>query len=233
MQTSVIIGGLSGIGSAIAKHLSNRGDKVYTVSRSNPETNNHISCDISVDCTPIIDCITDIDYLIFTHRYRGTDWNETFDVTVKGVNNVIQAVSNKLNKGASVVVISSKASHFVVDEQSVEYHSSRSALDGLMRYYAVTYGNRGIRFNSILPSYLIKPENIDFFDKDNTVRKMIEEITPLGRMGKAEDIANIVDFLCSQKSSFITGNSFMADGGLSLVGQETIARDLLGCKHEK
>ena len=233
MQTSVIIGGLSGIGSAIAKHLSNRGDKVYTVSRSNPETNNHISCDISVDCTPIIDCITDIDYLIFTHRYRGTDWNETFDVTVKGVNNVIQAVSNKLNKGASVVVISSNASHFVLDEQSVEYHSSRSALDGLMRYYAVTYGNRGIRFNSILPSYLIKPENIDFFDKDNTVRKMIEEITPLGRMGKAEDIANIVDFLCSQKSSFITGNSFMADGGLSLVGQETIARDLLGCKHEK
>ena len=195
MQTSVIIGGLSGIGSAIAKHLSNRGDKVYTVSRSNPETNNHISCDISVDCTPIIDCITDIDYLIFTHRYRGTDWNETFDVTVKGVNNVIQAVSNKLNKGASVVVISSKASHFVVDEQSVEYHSSRSALDGLMRYYAVTYGNRGIRFNSILPSTLIKPENIDFFDKDNTVRKMIEEITPLGRIGKAEDIANIVDFL--------------------------------------
>ena len=233
MQTSVIIGGLSGIGSAIAKHLSNRGDKVYTVSRSNPETNNHISCDISVDCTPIIDCITDIDYLIFTHRYRGTDWNETFDVTVKGVNNVIQAVSNKLNKGASVVVISSNASHFVVDEQSVEYHSSRSALDGLMRYYAVTYGNRGIRFNSILPSTLIKPENIDFFDKDNTVRKMIEEITPLGRIGKAEDIANIVDFLCSQKSSFITGNSFMADGGLSLVGQETIARDLLGCKHEK
>ena len=233
MQTSVIIGGLSGIGSAIAKHLSNRGDKVYTVSRSNPETNNHISCDISVDCTPIIDCITDIDYLIFTHRYRGTDWNETFDVTVKGVNNVIQAVSNKLNKGASVVVISSKASHFVVDEQSVEYHSSRSALDGLMRYYAVKYGNRGIRFNSILPSYLIKPENIDFFDKDNTVRKLIEEITPLGRIGKAEDIANIVDFLCSQKSSFITGNSFMADGGLSLVGQETIARDLLGCKHEK
>jgi NAD(P)-dependent dehydrogenase (short-subunit alcohol dehydrogenase family) len=232
MQTSVIIGGLSGIGSVIAKHLSNRGDKVYTVSRSNPETNNHISCDISVDCTPIIDCITDIDYLIFTHRYRGTDWNETFDVTVKGVNNVIQAVSNKLNKGASVVVISSNASHFVLDEQSVEYHSSRSALDGLMRYYAVTYGNRGIRFNSILPSTLIKPENIDFFDKDNKVRKMIEEITPLGRMGKAEDIANIVDFLCSQKSSFITGNSFMADGGLSLVGQETIARDLLGCKHE-
>ena len=63
--------------------------------------------------------------------------------------------------------------------------------------------------------------------KDNEVRKMIEEITPLGRMGDAEDIANIVEFLCSSKASFLTGNSFMVDGGLSLVGQETIARNLL------
>ena len=61
---------------------------------------------------------------------------------------------------------------------------------------------------------------------------MIEEITPLGRMGRAEDVANIVDFLCSSSSLFITGNIFMVDGGLSLVGQETIARNLLGYKHK-
>jgi len=232
MQTSVIIGGSRGIGSVIAKQLINRGDKVYTVSRSNSKTKNHISCDISADCTPIIDCVTDIDYLIFTHRYRGTDWNETFNVTVKGVNNVIQAVSNKLNKDSSVVIISSNASHFVVEGQPAEYHSSRAALEGLTRYYAVKYGKSGTRFNSILPSTLIKPENVDFFSKDNEVRRMIEEITPLGRMGDAEDIANIVEFLCSSKSSFLTGNSFMVDGGLSLVGQETIARSLLGYSHE-
>jgi len=233
MQTSVVIGGLSGIGSVIVKRLSRRGDKVYTVSRSRLETNNHITCDISVDCKAIANSIKDIDYLIFSHRYRGADWDETFDVTVKAVNNVIQAASNNLSKGASVVIINSNASQFVLDEQSAEYHSSRSSLDGLMRYYAVKYGSLGIRFNSVLPSTLIKPENIDFFSKDNAVRKMIEKITPLGRMGKAEDIANVVEFLCSQNSSFITGNSFMVDGGLSLVGQETIARDLLDLKHDK
>jgi len=102
-----------------------------------------------------------------------------------------------------------------------------------MRYYAVTYGKKGVRFNNILPSTLIKPENIDFFTGENKIRKMIEEITPLHRMGKAEDVANIVDFLCSSESSFITGNSFMVDGGLSLVGQETIARSLLGYDHER
>ena len=233
MPVSVVIGGISGIGSVVVRHLANRGDKIFTVSRSDSTVKNHISCDISVDCTPILDCVTDIDYLIFTHRYRGTDWNETFDVTVKGVDNVIQAVSNKLNKDSSVVIISSNASHFVLEEQSAEYHSSRAALDGLARYYAVVHGSKGVRFNSILPSTLIKPENIDFFTENSEVRKMIEEITPLGRMGDAKDIANIVEFLCSSKSSFLTGNSFMLDGGLSLVGQESIARDLLGYKHEK
>ena len=228
MPVSVVIGGISGIGSVVAKHLASRGDEIYTVSRSNSTTKNHISCDITVDCKPIVDYVSDIDYLIFTHRYRGTDWNETFDVTVKGVDNVIQAVSNKLNKDSSVVIISSNASHFVLEEQPAEYHSSRAALESLTRYYAVKYGKSGTRFNNILLSTLIKPENVDFFTKDNEVRKMIEEITPLGRMGEAEDIANIVEFLCSSKASFLTGNSFMVDGGLSLVGQETIARNLLG-----
>jgi len=233
VPVSVVIGGISGIGSVIAKHLANRGDKIYTISRSDSTSKNHISCDISSDCTSIIDRITSIDYLIFTHRYRGTDWNKTFDVTVKGVDNVIQAVFNKLNKNSSVVIISSNASHFVLEEQPAEYHSSRAALDGLMRYYAVAYGNKGIRFNSILPSTLIKPENINFFTQDNKVRKMIENITPLGRMGEADDIANLVEFLCSPKSSFITGNTFFVDGGLSIIGQESIARDLLGLKHNK
>ena len=102
-----------------------------------------------------------------------------------------------------------------------------------MRYYAVMYGHKMIRCNCILPSTIIKPENEEFFLKNNNIREMIERITPLGRMGSSEDIANVIDFLCSDKSSFITGNLFYVDGGLSMVGQESIARDLLGLKHSK
>jgi NAD(P)-dependent dehydrogenase (short-subunit alcohol dehydrogenase family) len=233
MATSIVIGGTRGMGSVIADHLSDRGDMVYTVSRSSSKRENHIKCDISFDCASIIDNIDSIDYLVFSHRYRGSDWNEMFDVNVKSVRNLIELTVSKFKNGGSVVVISSNASQFILEEQPAEYHASRAALDALMRYYAVAYGKKGIRFNSILPSTLIKPENVDFFTKDNKVRKMIENITPLNRMGSADDIANIVDFLCSQKSSFLTGNSFMADGGLSLIGQETIARNLLDCNHEK
>ena len=69
-------------------------------------------------------------------------------------------------------------------------------------------------------------EAAEFFSGDNDVKKMIETITPLGRMGCSSDVANLVEFLCSDQSCFITGNSFFVDGGLSLVGQETIARDI-------
>jgi 3-oxoacyl-[acyl-carrier protein] reductase len=233
MPTSVVIGGTSGIGSVITSNLINRGDEVYTVSRSDSPSTNHICCDISSDCSVLADLIPSVDYLIFAHRYRGDDWSQTFDVTLKGVDNVINAISNKLNIDASVAIISSNASQFIVTEQPAQYHSSRAALEGLMRYYAVVYGKNQVRFNCILPASLIKPENLDFFTKNNKVRKLIEDITPLGRMGRAEDIANIAMFLCSSKSAFLTGNSFMVDGGLSLVGQETIARNLKGLNYNK
>ena len=85
-----------------------------------------------------------------------------------------------------------------------------------------------LRFNTILPSALIKPENKEFVSRDNDVKKMIETITPLGRIGHSSDVANLVEFLCSGQSSFITGNrqQFFIDDGLSLVDQETIARDI-------
>jgi len=232
MVKSLIIGGTRGIGLVVRDHLLNRGDLVYTVSRSKTDEKYHINCDISKDCSVISDKVDSIDNVIFMHRYRGNDWNDEFDITVKGVDNVVKSIVSKLTKNSSIVILSSNASHFVLNEQSAQYHSSRAALEGLMRYYAVMYGPKMIRCNCILPSTIIKPENEDFFLKDNDVRRMIERITPLSRMGNSKDIANLIDFLCSEKSSYITGNLFYIDGGLSLVGQESIAREMINLNHK-
>ena len=149
----------------------------------------------------------------------------------KGVERTIEMLKDSFLDEASIVVLGSIAGHFIFEEQSASYHATRTALEGLNRYYAVTLGGRGIRCNCVLPSTVIKPENKDFFTIDNEVRKMIEKITPLGRMGNAEDIANMVEFLCSKKSSFITGQSFFVDGGISVRGQENIAREIFALKH--
>ena len=228
---SLIIGGTRGIGSVIKEVLVDRGDCVYTASRSSSTDPSHLILDISNNVK--LDPSLKLNYLIFAHRYRGQEWDDDFDVTVKLVDLIINQFKNRFFNEASIVILGSNAGHFVLEEQSSSYHASRAALAGLVKYYAATLGHIKIRCNSVLPSTIIKPENEHFFTENNEVRKMIEKITPLGRMGTAIDIANMVAFLCSDKASFITGQSFFVDGGLSIVGQESIAREYSLQKHPK
>jgi 3-oxoacyl-[acyl-carrier protein] reductase len=112
-----------------------------------------------------------------------------------------------------------------VHDQNATYHYTRGALDTLVKYYACTLGKKKIRINCIQPTKIFKPENKSYFlKKNNFDRKLIEKITPLGRMGDAQDIADLVDFLTSDKSTFITGTIIPVDGGLRLVSQEQIAK---------
>jgi NAD(P)-dependent dehydrogenase (short-subunit alcohol dehydrogenase family) len=198
---------------------------VITASRNGLSSNNHICVDLPNEID--LDKTIKLNYLIFSHRYRGHEWSNDFDITVKAVDILINQLKDSFDKEASIVVLGSNASHFVLEEQSASYHSSRAALGGLIRYYAATLGCKGIRCNLIMPTTIIKPENQHFFSEDNHIRQMIENITPLGRMGTAKDVANMVEFLCSKKSSFITGQSFFVDGGVSIIGQESIAREYI------
>ena len=62
---------------------------------------------------------------------------------------------------------------------------------------------------------------------------LFKHIIPLSRQGTDDDIAKLVSFLCSDDSSFITGQNIFVDGGLSLVGQESLARKLKDLSHSK
>jgi len=223
-KTTLIIGGTKGIGSIIKQVLVERGDHVYTASRRDLSDPNHFKIDLPNQIE--IDDTIKLNYLIFSHRYRGHEWDEDFSITVKAVDILINQLKDLFFDEASIVILGSNAGHFVLEEQSASYHATSAALDGLVKYYAATLGHKGIRCNSVLPTTIIKPENEHFFTKENEVRKMIERITPLRRMGNAKDVGNAVDFLCSEKSSFITGQSFFVDGGLSIIGQESIARQM-------
>jgi len=227
----LVFGGTRGIGSVIVKALEERGDKVITASRSKIDSTNHIEIDISEVDRNKISGLSDIDHVVFAHRYRGDSWDDEFQITVKSVHEWVNILIERINRGGSVVFLSSVASTYILDEQPAEYHASRASLESLMKFCAVNYGHLGIRFNCVQPSTLIKPENNQFFKPGNEVRKLIEDITPLKRMGTAEDIAGIIKFLTSEDSMFVTGNSIIVDGGLFLVGQESIARHLSGLKH--
>tara|TARA_B100000315_G_C14404364_1_gene507966 strand:+ start:163 stop:885 length:723 start_codon:yes stop_codon:yes gene_type:complete len=228
-KTTLLTGGTRGIGSIIKQVLLERGDEVYTASRSQSSDPNHFSINLPDQIE--INKTLKLNYLVFTHRYRGNDWDDDFNITVKGVDQIINVFKNLFLDEASIVILGSNAGRFVLEEQSASYHATRAALEGLMRYYAVTLGKKGIRCNCVLPASVIKPENEKFFTKDNNVRNMLEEITPLQRMGAAKEIADVVEFLCSSKSSYLTGQTLYVDGGISARGQESIAREIGSLQH--
>ncbi|MCE7505280.1 SDR family oxidoreductase [Polynucleobacter sp. IMCC30063] len=231
VKVTALFGGHSGIGSAIKSNLIARGDLVYTFSRS--QNNDPLHYQVNLDAPVNLPVNLKINYLIFAHRYRGKNPSLEHNIMVQAVENVVNHFKNYFYNDSSIVIIGSNSSDYVFPEQSSSYHSSRGAIKSLTKYLAYSLGKNYIRCNCVIPSTLIKPENQDFFIPGNPVRKLIEEITPLSRMGTANDIANAVEFLCSEKSSFITGQTFIVDGGLSIVSQEAIARNISKLEHSK
>ena len=235
INNSLVTGGTKGIGSVITEVLRDRGDRVITVSRRQMNDENHVSMDLSsiedISSLPSRISSVDIHNLVFCHRYRGDNWDDEFKVSLEGVYHVIENVK-KLASLSSIVIIGSNASRYVFEEQSMAYHASRAALENITRYFAVKLGPQGTRCNCILPGgSIVKPENMEFFSEDNPVRELIEEIRPIKKMGNAKDVAYLVEFLCSDKASFITGQSFLVDGGLSVVSHESLARQLMDLQH--
>ena len=226
-KTTLIIGGNRGIGRSIYETLCKRGDDVYCINRSDIKKNKFLQADITTqDGIYFIQKFfkrRKINNLIFTQRYRGENNEEEYNVILKATNDVIK-ISKFKKKDCSIVILGSIASSTIIGDQNETYHFTRGALETLTKYYAYKLGKQNIRVNCIQPTKIFKPENKKFFNKKNKDRKLIEKITPLGKMGSSEDIANLTEFLTSKKSSYITGTIIPVDGGLRLVGQEQIAK---------
>jgi 3-oxoacyl-[acyl-carrier protein] reductase len=171
-----------------------------------------------------------IDNLIFCQKSRTgvDDYSYEFDLNVHAVKNMINAFQDHFSENASIVAIGSPAGQTVVSEQALAYHASKAALEHLVRYYAVKIGPIGVRVNCLLPGTLLKKENKEFFENEKELQDLFKKMIPLSRQGTSEDLANAVDFLCSEQASFITGQFIYVDGGISLHGQESLARSITG-----
>tara|TARA_Y100000590_G_scaffold18275_1_gene21752 strand:+ start:14092 stop:14823 length:732 start_codon:yes stop_codon:yes gene_type:complete len=234
---TVVVGGTRGIGKVISEVLSERGDLIYTISRRKIKNKNHFSLDLSNEKK--LKVIKKkfrsqkIKNLIFCQRYRGNDTKKEYLVSTLATKNIIENLENSFSENASIVIIASTASRMIFQGQTSEYHSSRAALESLSKYYSIKLGPKGIRCNSIMPGTIIKPENKNFFTKKNPLRKLISSITPLRKMADAMDVAYLVDFLTNEKSNLISGQNIYVDGGLSNIGQESIARKIKKLHHPR
>ena len=96
----------------------------------------------------------------------------------------------------------------------------------MARYYAVSLGPKGIRVNSISPGTILKGKSTNFFLNDQQLHDAYRNIIPLGRMGTASEVSEVIAFLLSPKASFLTGQDIIVDGGVSVQYQEFLATKL-------
>ena len=232
-EVTIIVGGSKGIGKAIYLNLRKQKKNVLAISRSLKKSKNFVNLDLSNPDSIEREIETKIKKkfwvknLIFCQRYRGDDLNGHFKIGLFSSKYFIDALGKSLMNNSSVVFINSIASQFIVSEQNLGYHLSKAALENFVKYYAVKFGDKQIRFNSISPGTVIKPESKKFFNKSRKYKMVADKIVPLKRLCKTDDIINLANFLCSDKASYITGQNIVLDGGLSLLGQETVARKFI------
>lgn len=166
--------------------------------------------------------------LVFFQRYRGHGdlWEGEYFVSMRATQILIDLFSAQSDKicDRAIVIISSPAATKVALEQPLSYHVAKAALSQMARYYAVTLGQLGIRVNCVQPAIVLKPRAAAFYTQHQYIVKLYQSITPLGRMGTPEDIAGVVTFLCSPAAGFITGQTIVVDGGISLHEAASLSR---------
>lgn len=101
------------------------------------------------------------------------------------------------------------------------YSASKSALDGLVRVLAVETALAGIRINNIQPGYIQTPMFDRFFPTEDAevLKEPLKKHAPIGRFAQPEEVAELAVWLSSPSASFVTGESILVDGGLTIGGQ--------------
>ena len=145
-------------------------------------------------------------------RMKDEDWDNVIETNLTGTFNLSKIfIKNMIkNKNGRIINISS-VSGLMGNPGQVNYASSKAALSGFTKSLAKEVGSRNITVNSVAPGY-IDTDMTSFLDAD-AKEKILNNI-PLGRIGIASDVSELVMFLASDEASYITGQTISVDGGL-------------------
>jgi NAD(P)-dependent dehydrogenase (short-subunit alcohol dehydrogenase family) len=241
MAVAIVTGGSSGMGAAIVERFLADGLDVanwdITVPRDSatPQTDTaagHKQCDIHVDvadevsvdtalrtttealgapavlvnCAGIRDVIPFLDLTL-------QDWHRVLDVDLTGPFLCMRAAARSMKDtgGGSIVNIASVCS-LVSFPDRAPYVAAKSGLLGLTRSAAQDLAPMGIRVNAVAPGIIHTPMSATSGYDDSS------DISPLGRRGRPDEVADVVAFLAGSKSSYINGEMITVDGGRMVVG---------------
>jgi NAD(P)-dependent dehydrogenase (short-subunit alcohol dehydrogenase family) len=240
MQVAIVTGASSGIGFGCAAKLADAGMAVVGAGRDegrlaelaraidDPDRVATLAIDLSADEAPkrIVDLAVSrwghIDFLINNAGVGSPKpLHETDDKTLDYFLNVMLRAPFRLARdviphmppGSAIINVTSTFA-VVGGLRGGAYSAAKGGMTALTTHIACQYGSQGIRCNAVAPGVTLTPM-VEKRLQDERFRKINIEMTPHQRLGRVEDIASTVAFLCSDGGSFINGQTIVVDGGWS------------------
>jgi NAD(P)-dependent dehydrogenase (short-subunit alcohol dehydrogenase family) len=240
-KVALVTGGSLGIGQATSLAFAREGAKVIVASRGVEQGEDVVrqirgnggeAMFIKADMSKPTDIQALINKIVATHgrldcafnnaglmpaKVRLADeteetWDQVTGIDLKGVWLCMKyEILQMLKQGGGVIINNSSVAGLRASRVSASYGASKWGVVGLTKSAALEYGKDGIRVNVVCPALILTP----FWttrEEPNIYDKMAAEL-PLGRMGKPEEVAEAVTFLCSDAAAFITGAALTIDGG--------------------
>lgn len=236
-KVAVVTGGNSGIGYATAKVLNEKGATVIITGRRKEAIERAASelnvtglladqsnlADIDLLVAKVKEDFGKVDILLinagitkFSSIASMTEnvFDEVMNVNFKGAYFTLSKFIPVLNDHASVVFLSSTSATISPESASV-YAASKAAVNAVMKIAALELSTRKIRVNAVSPGP-VATEILNKLGLDNSVETQLINSIPLSRLGKADEVADLIAYLSSDSASFITGSNFLIDGGQSV-----------------
>jgi NAD(P)-dependent dehydrogenase (short-subunit alcohol dehydrogenase family) len=144
-------------------------------------------------------------------------WDRTIEITTRGALLLARhAIPVMAERGGGSIVTISSGTSTIGESVRVAYGVSKAALNQLTRHLAVRYGRDGIRANAIAPGFILTATAAANVPDD--VQRRLADANPMRRLGRPDDIARVVVFLCSDAASYLNGQVLHVDGGHQIAG---------------
>lgn len=225
-KTAIVTGGSDGIGKAIANKLKNLGAKVIIFDIKKPKGDfEYYKVDITkdIEIKEAIKNIEKIDILVnnagvyfekYLEETTDNDIDYMVDINIKGTFKVTRNMIDKLKETKGCIVNIASCLGLVPELTSPLYCTTKAGIIMFTKCLAQEYANLGVRVNCVLPGPILTELLEKSFSDENDKNKCGNRI-PMRRIGTPNEVANVVGFLASDESSFVTGGIYTVDGGVS------------------
>ncbi|PPQ98842.1 hypothetical protein CVT24_003396 [Panaeolus cyanescens] len=194
-----------------------------------------LECDVTIESSVksafivIMEQFGKIDAVVanagIVHNYTALDYpadkmSRLFDVNVHGAFYTAREAARNMIPlgGGSIILIASMSANIVnIPQFQTPYNASKAAVKHMAASLAVEWAKSGVRVNALSPGYMLTKLTKTVLENDSALKKTWESLTPMGRMGEAEDLSGAIVFLASDASKFMTGSEIRVDGGYCAV----------------